>query len=252
VCHSDNPLRRARLQRRMDLDQIAARTLLSPRIVRLIDDGRFTELPGGVYARAHVRTFAGAVGLDPEAVVCELEDRLPAAADPFPAMWVIARAADPPWLVDLRDAATRVRAWAVARATSRRSDTARRGLAGLADAVLLLVLLGTLIQLTSWTIGVHPQALLKPDQWPLAVMWGILTLLYFLVLGVVAGRTPGEAVTRMGAPELGMPLQWRRFSVSLGTESTLIPTIQRLRCEVGNWRVLVKAHGTRENGAHSH
>jgi hypothetical protein len=227
VYGADNLLHRARIQRRLDPEQIAARTRLSPRIVWLIDDGRFTDLPAGVYARSHVRAFAAAVGLDPENVMRELGERLPPAEDPFPAMWEIARAADPLWLVDLRDAGTRARAWIIASATTRRSDTARRALAGITDALLLLMLLGTVIQLTAWTSGVQPRVLLEPDQWPLAAMWGILTLLYSLVLGVIGGRTPGASLARCPLRNCVCPCSCRRFSGSCGTEARVIPTLRR-------------------------
>ena len=80
---ADNPLHLARVQRGMGLSQLAARTLLSGPIIDKIDEGRFAELPGGLYARSYIRAFASAVGLDPEEAVRELAERLPPAQDPF-------------------------------------------------------------------------------------------------------------------------------------------------------------------------
>jgi hypothetical protein len=43
---------------------IADRTKLSPRVVAAIDDGRIDQLPAGLYARAYLRTYAQAVGVE--------------------------------------------------------------------------------------------------------------------------------------------------------------------------------------------
>ena len=75
-------LHRARLSKGIGLDRISAITALSPSIVRRIDEGRFDELPGGLYARSYVRTFAEAVGISPEAALKDVELLLPGAPDP--------------------------------------------------------------------------------------------------------------------------------------------------------------------------
>ena len=74
---STNPLHGARVQRRISLDEIASATRLSPRIVSALDRGCFEALPAGIYARAYVRTFATAVGLDGDATLESLGERLP-------------------------------------------------------------------------------------------------------------------------------------------------------------------------------
>ncbi len=96
----DTGLRRARLERGIDLMELAARTRLSPRVVQQIDEGRFAELPGGLYARAYVRAFASEVGLDPRHVLLELEPVLPTVDDPIEGLRDAARQADPtpPWI----------------------------------------------------------------------------------------------------------------------------------------------------------
>ena len=57
----------------------------------MLDEGRFAELPGGLYARGYVRAYAVAVGLDPDRAVDELSPQLPIAEDPIPRMLAIAR-----------------------------------------------------------------------------------------------------------------------------------------------------------------
>lgn len=76
----------ARINSHLTLEQIGVRTALSPSVLRHIDEGKFELLPSGVYARSYIRTFAAAVGVDPEAALVELEHLLPGAPDPLPAL----------------------------------------------------------------------------------------------------------------------------------------------------------------------
>ena len=205
MCNADNPLHRARLQRGIGLSRVAALTLLSPPILDKIDEGRFAELPGGLYARSYVRAFASAVGLDPEETVRELAERLPPAGDPF-ALLEVARSDDPAWRVGLDNMALSARAW-VTTSTADWTKTTRRMLAGAIDALILLTLLGMLIKVTAWTCGVHPQALLEVDSGALAVVWGILVVFYFVMLGGIGGTTPGAFMTQVPATEQQSPVQ---------------------------------------------
>ena len=185
---ADNPLHRARVQRGIGLSRLAALTMLSPHIVERIDEGRFAELPGGLYARSYIRAFASVVGIDPDNVVRELADRLPPAEDPFVTLREIARSSDPPWMLSLHDCARSVSKWV---ATHREGRTAltRRTMAATIDALVLLIFQAFLIQVTAWTCGVHPQALLAFASGPLSVVWGILVIVYFVMLGGIGGRT---------------------------------------------------------------
>ena len=58
-------LRRARLRRGMDLEDVASATKISASYLRLIEEERFTELPARVYVRGFVGAFAAYLGLDP-------------------------------------------------------------------------------------------------------------------------------------------------------------------------------------------
>ncbi|MBA3296720.1 MAG: helix-turn-helix domain-containing protein, partial [Acidobacteria bacterium] len=58
-------LHQARLNCQLELSELAARTAISPSVLAKIDEGRFAELPAGIYARSYVRSFAAEVGVDP-------------------------------------------------------------------------------------------------------------------------------------------------------------------------------------------
>ena len=62
-------LRRARLRRGLEIDQLASITKISPNYLRCIEEERYDELPAVVYVRGFVAASARALGLDPDEVV---------------------------------------------------------------------------------------------------------------------------------------------------------------------------------------
>src|SRR5688500_14487545 len=76
----------ARLRKNVSLAILAARTSLSPAVVRKIDEGRFGDLPPGLYARSYVKSFATEVGLEPAEALKAVEHLLPGVPDPLPMM----------------------------------------------------------------------------------------------------------------------------------------------------------------------
>ena len=64
-------LRAARERRGVALRDIAARTELSVTALEALERSDPSRLPGGIFARAFVRSYAAEVGLDPEATVLE-------------------------------------------------------------------------------------------------------------------------------------------------------------------------------------
>ena len=176
---SNNPLRRARITRGLSVSQIAARTLLSPRIVDLLDEGRFADLPGGVYARSHVRAYAAVVDLDPEETLAELEPLLPAAADPLPTLLTLARVGDPPWVVALEDAMTRAKECVTGDGLATRLAPLVVGIQRPAvDGLALLLLLGGLLQVSALATSSDVAGVIRDAGLPVAAMWGMLVLIY--------------------------------------------------------------------------
>lgn len=81
-------LRRAREQSGLSLRQIADATKQSVRNLSALENNRIDQLPGGIYRRAIVRTYAAHVGLDPEstlrAFLAKYPDDVPTWADLMP------------------------------------------------------------------------------------------------------------------------------------------------------------------------
>jgi len=62
----DGPrLRRARLRRGIELDDVARITKINPTYLAFLEEGRFGELPARVYVRGFVAAYASCIGLDP-------------------------------------------------------------------------------------------------------------------------------------------------------------------------------------------
>lgn len=74
-------LRRARLHRGIDLEQIAQVTKISATYLHFIEEERFDDLPAPVYVRGFVRAYARFIGLDADAVVASYMERFQAARE---------------------------------------------------------------------------------------------------------------------------------------------------------------------------
>ena len=78
-------LKEAREGKGLSLQQVAASTKISVSVLEALERGDFPRLPGGIFSRAFVRSYALEVGANPDVVVAqfvaELEAATPAAAE---------------------------------------------------------------------------------------------------------------------------------------------------------------------------
>ena len=84
-------LRQARERRGVSLRQIAATTKISVAALEALERNDISKLPGGIFSRAFVRSYAIEVGLDPDETVREFLERFggQTAAAPAPARQVL-------------------------------------------------------------------------------------------------------------------------------------------------------------------
>ncbi|MCL6627359.1 MAG: helix-turn-helix domain-containing protein, partial [Alicyclobacillus shizuokensis] len=75
-------LRRRREELGMDLDQVERMTKIRKRYLSAIEQGDWRSLPGDVYGRGFVRSYAEALGLDGLALLREMDERRARAAVP--------------------------------------------------------------------------------------------------------------------------------------------------------------------------
>jgi len=64
-------LRRIRIQRGISIEQIATATKVSADLLSGLERNDFSRWPVGIYARAFVRQYAYAIGVDPDSTVDE-------------------------------------------------------------------------------------------------------------------------------------------------------------------------------------
>lgn len=76
-------LRRARMRRGVELDQVADVTKISVRFLNCLEAEAFEELPALVYVRGFVTAYARAIGLDTRRVVASYMARVEAARTPI-------------------------------------------------------------------------------------------------------------------------------------------------------------------------
>jgi cytoskeleton protein RodZ len=75
-------LKQARDSRGLSLREIAATTKISVSALEALEHGDGSRLPGGIFSRAFVRSYAAEVGIDPEGTVREFLELFPSDTNP--------------------------------------------------------------------------------------------------------------------------------------------------------------------------
>ena len=166
-----NAISAARRARRLSLEDISRTTRLSVRFIEAIDEGRFAELPGGLYARAYIRAVGRAVQLD----TAEIEEVIASLApppDPLPALQEVHNE-EKPGRINL-------------------PQEARLYAAATVDALILLVVNALIVTVVARACGLRAATLLSMAPMPLFVLCASTWVFYFILLGGVQGQTPGQ------------------------------------------------------------
>jgi helix-turn-helix protein len=187
---AQDQIREARLARGEDVETVARRAGVRPELVRAIEDGRFADLPPGVYARAAIRACATALGLPGSDIVLACEPLLPAIEDPVVALArlcgvrhasnpapVPATATDPP-----------------AAAESAPEPTWRTIGAAAVDAAVVAALIVVAIGFTALACGVPPASFGRAAAPGFVLLGTVVAVYYFVLLGGIAGATAGDIV----------------------------------------------------------
>ncbi|MGY0691627.1 RodZ domain-containing protein [Virgibacillus sp. FSP13] len=70
-------LKEARMEKELSLDNVQETTKIQKRYLIAIEEGNFHILPGKFYARAFIKEYATAVGLDPNELLEEYKEEIP-------------------------------------------------------------------------------------------------------------------------------------------------------------------------------
>ena len=67
-------LRRERQLRRMSIEEVAQTTRIPLRLLHLLEDDQIDELPGDVFARGYIRSYARTLGLEAAPLIRKLDE----------------------------------------------------------------------------------------------------------------------------------------------------------------------------------
>jgi hypothetical protein len=77
-------LRSERERRQILLSSISANTKISAGLFEALERGDVSRWPSGIFRRSFIRAYAGAIGLDPDAIAREFLEQFPDPLDPPP------------------------------------------------------------------------------------------------------------------------------------------------------------------------
>jgi hypothetical protein len=175
---------------------LAARIGMRQHLIRAIEEGRFDDLPAGIYGRAAVRAYAVAVGRDPAEVLTACEPALRPMEDPvagLAACYGVQRPAPKAPPADPENAARRLAAAAL-------------------DAVIVTLSLMAVVAATSVLCKLPASALGPGAPAGFALMGVVLAITYFACLGGIAGATVGEQLARAASAMPGGPITFSQLA----------------------------------------
>src|ERR1700760_540830 len=77
-------LREARMRQKVDINEVEVRTKIRAKYLRAMENEEWDLLPGEVYVRSFLRTYADFLGLDSRALLDEFRRRYEKPSDPQP------------------------------------------------------------------------------------------------------------------------------------------------------------------------
>jgi transcriptional regulator with XRE-family HTH domain len=221
-------LRRIRMAKGLSLTEISRRTRIGVGFLRKIEEGNLKGLPPGFYARAFVRAYSEAIGIDADVVLGTLADELPSAqAATAPHPTTQQPATEPPTesaqlnpdarmhlLKQILDRHNTLVTRAIARQSMAALGTAvtpsRRMLSAAIDGLLLALLYLGVLAITAFFCGVTVTELVAVSGIAVFTVLALITLLYVFMMGGIAGRTIGSLLLDVPLIEHpGAPLNLR-------------------------------------------
>lgn len=181
-------LRRARLARPEELESIARRIGVREQLLRAIEEGRFADLPHGVYARAAIRSYAAGLGLPPGEILADCEPLLPVLDDPIAALRRLQGIGS---IWPRKSTVTEP-----VEATLER-PTWRPAAAAALDALVVLAMLLAVVAATVTASGLPVGALGRAAAPAFGAMSVVLSGCYFVLFGGIAGATMGERIVAL-------------------------------------------------------
>jgi hypothetical protein len=189
MCRLHERLKTARERKGLSIAALARHRAVGERVLRLIDDDRFEELPTGLYGRNAVRAYALAVGIPAEEALAEVQGRLREVEDPIDGLARVRgfERRPLPKPIDVAPSVAR---------PAMRGIPWRPQAAALIDGGILIGIDLILLQLTALVAGVGAVDLLRLSAPSLIVLFTVVASLYYLLLGGIRMETIGARIAR--------------------------------------------------------
>ena len=237
-------LRLARSARESDVAAFARRIGVRVEHVCAIEDGRFGDLPAGIYGRSAIKACATACGLDAAEILAAVESRLAAVGDPIAGLARLKGLHVPAPQVPAPPAAASAAMPSLSVRQVLELDTAAswRALgAALVDALIVTALL-LIVVLAAVTTLVVPVSALEPSSPAFGVMGVLLALGYYLCFGGIGGATVGERIMHASHPPDQRTLTLHAVATrALQSASEDVRCLCSLGVRVGRWLALAPA-----------
>jgi hypothetical protein len=233
-------LREARVASGEDLTSLAKRIGVREEHLRAIEDGRFVDLPKGIYGRAAVRSFAQACGFDPLATLAACEPFLAPVDEPISALGRLHGVRRPSAAADGHHAAAALSPDGSTPATTpfpqQLLDAGRLLCAAAIDAVVVVLLLLALVGCAVTALMVPLSAIAHSGP-AFGVMGALLGASYFGWLGGLRGATVGEQLLRPAGRTADAPLHRLEAIAARGMQSATrdASVILQLGASFGAW-----------------
>jgi len=202
-------LRRIRMAKGLSLTEISRRTRIGVGFLRKIEEGNLGGLPPGFYARAFVRAYSEAIGIDADVVLGTLADELPApqaASAPHPqgsgpsSSQIQSAGLIPDARMHLLKQILERHNTLVNETIGRSSIAAlraavkpsRRFASAAIDGLMLASLYLGVVVFTAFYCGVTVPQLIAVAGVAVFTVLALITLLYVFMMGGIAGRTIGS------------------------------------------------------------
>jgi transcriptional regulator with XRE-family HTH domain len=183
-------LNAARKARREDLPTLAKRIGVREEHLRAIEQGRFADLPPGIYGRAAIRSFATAFGFDPAEFLAECESQLTPVAEPIHAIGKLRGVRQPARPAAVASAPVTPNAEGLQLPHGACPDWRLLAAATLDTGVVVALLLFVVV--CAITTMMVPLAALDHSGPAFGLMGLLLGSAYFVWFGGLGGRTFGE------------------------------------------------------------
>lgn len=187
-------LRQARCATGEEVRDLAKRIGVRQDHLRAIEDGRFADLPPGIYGRAAVRSFANALGFDGAAILAECEPLLVPLDEPIAALGRLRGVRVRPY-----ETPPSPHDGAHQEAAMDALFPGWRHLAAAAVDACVVASLLLVVVVAALTLLTAPVSVLKDSGGAFGVMGMVLGAGYFFCFGGVRGATVGERALAVDA-----------------------------------------------------